>query len=61
MPEPTADPVTDHRVSDGFGYDEAGARRRGLHRLLDKQMYDNRPATGSTATADRRREIGAMP
>jgi hypothetical protein len=55
------DPVADDRVAHRFGYDKAGARRRGERRLVDKQVDDQGPTAGSTATADRCGEVRTTP
>ena len=61
MAEPAADLVADHGVADRFGYDEAGARRGGLRRLLDKQVNDNGAPASPATTANRCGEIRATP
>ena len=61
MPEAAADLVTDHRIAHGFGYDEAGACRGGLRRLVEKQMNDQGATTGPAATANRCGEVVATP
>jgi hypothetical protein len=61
VPEAAADLVTDHGVSDCFRYDEAGARHRGLRRLLKEQMNDNGAPASPATTANRCGEIRATP
>jgi hypothetical protein len=62
MPEPAPDLVTDHRVTDRFRDDKAGARRGGLRRLIkEKKVDDQAAAAGPAATTNRCGEFVTAP
>jgi hypothetical protein len=61
MAQTTTHAVANDRVAHSFGHDEAGARRGGARRLVDKEMNDQCSASGSTAASDRGGEVRATP